>query len=73
MYTLLSAGANPLVPTFGEVAFSILGIIFLVLSLVFIIFSINVLLTWHRKNKLRTIELEFEEGAIEKRKAGQRV
>lgn len=61
---------NPLVPTAGEAIFSVIGLVYLVLMLVFLVFLVNVLLTWHRKNKLRIIELEFEEEAIQRKKNG---
>lgn len=64
---------NPLVPTAGEAVISVIGLVYLVLMLVFLVFLVNVLLTWHRKNKLRIIELEFEERAIDKRKAARRM
>lgn len=61
---------NPLVPTAGEAVLSVIGLAYLVFMLVFLV---NVLLTWHRKNKLRIIELEFEERAIDNRKAARRM
>lgn len=64
---------NPLVPTAGETVLSVIGLAYLVFMLVFVVFLVNVLLTWHRKNKLRTIELEFEERAIDNRKADRRM
>ncbi|MDO4822494.1 MAG: hypothetical protein Q4A03_10785 [Rothia sp. (in: high G+C Gram-positive bacteria)] len=64
---------NPLVPTAWEAALSVIGLAYLVFMLVFLVFLINVLLTWHRKNKLRIIELEFEERAIDNRKAARRM
>lgn len=62
---------NPLVPTTGEVVLSVICLAYLVFMLVFLVFLVNVLLTWHRKNKLRIIELEFEERAIDNRKAAR--
>ena len=64
---------NPLVPTTGETVLSVIGLAYLVFMLVFVVFLVNVLLTWHRKNKLRIIELEFEERAIDNRKADRRM
>ncbi|WP_237224715.1 hypothetical protein [Rothia nasisuis] len=64
---------NPLVPTAGEAIISVIGLVYLTLMLVFLVFLIKVLLTWHRKNKLRIIELEFEERAIDKRRAARRM
>lgn len=64
---------NPLVPTTGEAVLSAIGLAYLVFLLVFLVFLVNMLLTWHRKNKLRIIELEFEERAIDKRKAARRM
>ncbi|WP_237210517.1 hypothetical protein [Rothia nasimurium] len=64
---------NPLVPTTGEAVLSVIGLAYLVFMLVFLVFLVNVLLTWHRKNKLRIIELEFEERAIDSRKAARRM
>ncbi|WP_421083308.1 hypothetical protein [Rothia nasimurium] len=63
---------NPLVPTAWEAALSVIGLVYPVLMLVFLVFLVNVLLTWNRKNKLRIIELEFEERAIDKRKAARK-
>lgn len=64
---------NPLVPTAGETVLSVIGLAYLVFMLVFVVFLVNLLLTWHRKNKLRIIELEFEERAIDNRKADRRM
>lgn len=64
---------NPLVPTAGETVLSVIGLAYLVFMLVFVVFLVNVLLTWHRKNKLRIIELEFEERAIDNRKTDRRM
>ena len=64
---------NPLVPTAGETVLAVIGLAYLVFMLVFVVFLVNVLLTWHRKNKLRIIELEFEERAIDNRKADRRM
>ena len=61
---------NPLVPTTGEAVLSVIGLAYMVFMLVFLVFLVNVLLTWHRKNKLRIIELEFEEEAIQRKKNG---
>lgn len=68
---MLLAATNPLVPTGTEVVFSLLGLVIMVGWVALLIFGVNVLLTWHRKNKLRTIELEFEERAIDARRARQ--
>ncbi len=69
---MLLAATNPLVPTGTEVVFSLLGLVLMVGWVALLIFGIKVLLTWHRKNKLRTIELEFEERAIDARRARQK-
>lgn len=69
MGLMLADGNNPLVPTAGEIVFSIIGLIYLAAVLALCVFSIVVLLTWVRKNKLRIIELEFEEQAIDRRRA----
>lgn len=69
MGMILAGVSNPLVPTAGEVVFSIVGLIYLAVVLALLVFSIVVILTWIRKNKLRIIELEFEEQAIDRRRA----
>lgn len=69
MGLILADGANPLVPTTGELVITIVGLVYLVAALALFVFSIVVILTWVRKNKLRIIELEFEEQAIDRRRA----
>ncbi|MFW0118528.1 hypothetical protein ACN08Y_01170 [Rothia sp. P5764] len=69
MSLILADGANPLAPTTGELVITIVGLVYLVAVLTLFVFSIVVLLTWVRKNKLRVIELEFEEQAIDRRRA----
>lgn len=64
------ASANVLEPTGLEIAITLFGLVYLVLGLVLMVFGVVVLLTWHRKNKLRIIELEFEEEAIRRKKVG---
>lgn len=69
MGLMLADGANPLAPTTGELVITIVGLVYLVAALALFVFSIVVILTWVRKNKLRIIELEFEEQAIDRRRA----
>ncbi|MFW0182300.1 hypothetical protein ACN082_02165 [Rothia sp. CCM 9417] len=69
MSLILADATNPLVPTTGELVITIVGLVYLAAELALFVFSIVVLLTWVRKNKLRVIELEFEEQAIDRRRA----
>lgn len=69
MGLMLADGNNPLVPTAWEAVVTVLGFLYMAVSFALFIFAIVVLLTWVRKNKLRIIELEFEEQAIDRRRA----
>lgn len=62
---------SPLAPTGWEVGISIISLLYLIICLALPVFGVVVMLTWHRKNKLRIIELEFEERALDQRRARQ--
>lgn len=66
---LVYSASNFLAPTGGEVIVTILGLAYVLAILALTGLLLVVLLTWHRKNKLRIIELEFEEEAIRRKKA----
>lgn len=66
---IFTAVNNPLAPNALEASVTIIGLLYLAFILFLMIFGVVVMLTWRRKNKLRIIELEFEERAIDQRRA----